>query len=105
MLPTGIHLIRDRWINFGACSKSFTVGLHPMSWSRPMVQPASRDKTKEPKSERNNMFLSIGGVLGVLWVLGMVYGYRMGGAIYILLAAAILMTCLGLRQWWQRPVA
>ena len=51
------------------------------------------------------MFLSIGGVLGILWVLGMAYGYRMGGAIYILLAAAILMMCLGLRQWWQRPVA
>jgi hypothetical protein len=51
------------------------------------------------------MFLSIGGVLGVLWMLGMVYGYRTGGAIYILLGAVILMTCLGLRQWWQRPVA
>jgi hypothetical protein len=51
------------------------------------------------------MFLSMGGVPGVLWVLGMVYGYRMGGAISILLAAAILVACLGLRQWWQRPVA
>ena len=51
------------------------------------------------------MFLSMGGVLGFLWVLGMAYGYRMGGAIYLLLAAAILMTDLGLRQWWQRPVA
>jgi len=51
------------------------------------------------------MFLSMGGVLGVLWVLGKVYGYRMGGAISILLAAAIFMACLGLRQWWQRPVA
>jgi hypothetical protein len=51
------------------------------------------------------MFLSIGGVLGVLWGLGMVYGYRMGGAIYIVLVAAIVMTGFGLRQWWQRPVA
>jgi hypothetical protein len=51
------------------------------------------------------MFLSIGGVLGILWVLGMVYGYRMGGAIYIVLAAATVMTGFGLRQWWQRPVA
>ncbi len=51
------------------------------------------------------MFLSIGGILGVLWVLGMAYGYRMGGAIYIVLAAAIVMTGFGLRQWWRRPLA
>jgi hypothetical protein len=51
------------------------------------------------------MFLSIGGILGVLWVLGMMNGYKMGGAIYIVLAAAIVMMGFGLRQWWQRPVA
>ena len=51
------------------------------------------------------MYLAIGGTLGVLWVLGMAYGYRMGGAIYIVLAAAIIMMGFGLRQWWQRPVA
>jgi hypothetical protein len=50
------------------------------------------------------MFFSISGILGVLWVLGMVYGYRMGGAIYIVLAAAILMMGFGVRQWWQRPL-
>jgi hypothetical protein len=50
------------------------------------------------------MFLSIGVILGILWGLGMVYGYRMGGAIYIVLAAAIVMIGLGLRQWWQRPL-
>lgn len=50
------------------------------------------------------MFLSIGGILGVLWGFGMAYGYRMGGAIYIVLAAAIVMIGFGLRQWWQRPV-
>jgi hypothetical protein len=51
------------------------------------------------------MFLAIGGALAVLWVLGMAYGYRMGGVIYIVLAAAIIMISLGLRQWWRRPVA
>jgi hypothetical protein len=49
------------------------------------------------------MLLYIGGALGVLWGLGMAYGYRMGGAIYIVLAAAIVMMFYGLRQWWQRP--
>jgi hypothetical protein len=51
------------------------------------------------------MLLSIGGVPGVLWVLGMMYGYRMGGAISILLAAASFVVGCGLRPWWQRPVA
>jgi hypothetical protein len=51
------------------------------------------------------MFIGIGGILGVAWVLGMMYGYKMGGAIYIVLAAAIVMMGFGLRQWWQRPVA
>jgi Family of unknown function (DUF5670) len=51
------------------------------------------------------MYLSIGGILGVLWVFGMAYGYRMGGAIYIVLAAAIVMMGLGFRRWWLRPVA
>lgn len=51
------------------------------------------------------MFIGISGILGVLWVLGMTYGYKMGGAIYIVLAAAIVMMGFGLRQWWQRPVA
>lgn len=50
------------------------------------------------------MFFSISGILGVLWALGMVYGYRMGGAIYIVLAASLLMMGFGLRQWWQRPL-
>ncbi len=49
------------------------------------------------------MYLAMGGTLGVLWVLGMLYGDRMGGAIYILLAAAIVMAFLGLRQWWRQP--
>jgi hypothetical protein len=48
------------------------------------------------------MFLGIGGTLGALWLLGMVYGYRMGGAIYILLAAAIVMMFFGLRRWWRQ---
>jgi len=50
------------------------------------------------------MLLSIGGILGILWVLGMSYGYRMDGAIYLLLAAAVVMMFLGLRQWWQRAL-
>jgi Family of unknown function (DUF5670) len=49
------------------------------------------------------MFLNIGAILGVLWLVGMLYGYRLGGAIYILLAAAIVMVLFGLNKWWRRP--
>lgn len=48
------------------------------------------------------MFFAMSGILGVLWLLGMIYGYRMGGAIYILLAAAIVMMFFGLRRWWRQ---
>ena len=51
------------------------------------------------------MFIGIGVILAVLWGFGMAYGYRMDGAIYIVLAAAIAMISLGIRQWWQRPMA
>jgi len=49
------------------------------------------------------MLLSIGGLLGVLWVLGMATGYRLGGAIHLLLAAALIMAFFGFRQWWRQP--
>ena len=49
------------------------------------------------------MYLKIGLVLGLLWMVAMLYGFRLGGAIYIVLAAAIAMTVYGLNQWWRRP--
>jgi hypothetical protein len=49
------------------------------------------------------MLLKIGTILGVLWLAGMLYGYRLGGAIYLVLAAAVVMVLFGLREWWQRP--
>jgi uncharacterized protein DUF5670 len=49
------------------------------------------------------MYLSIGAILGILWVLGMVFNFKLGGAIYILLAAAIVMMFFALRKWWQQP--
>jgi hypothetical protein len=42
-------------------------------------------------------------VLGILWLVGMLYGYRLGGAIHLLLAGATVMMLFGLRQWWRRP--
>jgi hypothetical protein len=49
------------------------------------------------------MYLAMALILGVLWVLGITSGYTFGGAVYALLAGAVIMTVLGLRQWWRRP--
>ena len=50
------------------------------------------------------MFLNGGMiVLAVLWALGMIYNYKLGGAIHLLLAGAIVMMFFALRQWWRRP--
>jgi hypothetical protein len=62
-------------------------GEGPVQWRTlsPILQ------TNNQEIERNNMLFGISGILGVLSILGMVYGYRLGGAIYILLAVAIVM--------------
>jgi hypothetical protein len=49
------------------------------------------------------MFMKIGVALAVVWLLAMLYGYRFGGAIHILLAAAILTALYGVSQWWRKP--
>ena len=49
------------------------------------------------------MYLKLGGLLAVLWLLGMLYGYKLGGGIHIVLAAAVAMVCYGLFQWWRKP--
>ncbi len=59
-------------------------------------------KLKNQKQKRNEMSFKIGATLGVLSLLGMVYGYKLGGAIYLLLAGAVLMVLYGMIQW-RRP--
>jgi len=49
------------------------------------------------------MFWNIAAILGVLWLLGLLTGYTMGGAIYLLLAGAVIMLAFGCRRWWRRP--
>ena len=61
------------------------------------------DKTKN-KKERNNMLVPIALLLGVLWLLGLISGYTLGGAVHVLLVGAIVMMFYGLRVWWRKPV-
>jgi len=49
------------------------------------------------------MYLYIALILGVVWLLGVIWGYTLGGGIHVLLAASLVMSCFGLREWWRRP--
>jgi hypothetical protein len=49
------------------------------------------------------MFLAIALVLGILWALGLLTGYTLGGAVHLLLAGTVVMMLFGLRQWWRKP--
>lgn len=49
------------------------------------------------------MFLAIALLLGILWALGLLSGYTLGGTIHLLLAAAFVTSLLGLRERWRRP--
>ena len=49
------------------------------------------------------MFLSIALILGVLWLVGLLSGYTLAGAVHILFVGAVVMMIIGLRQWWRRP--
>jgi hypothetical protein len=60
-------------------------------------------KPKCQKAERNDMFLKIGAILGALWLLGMLCNYKLGGAIHLVLAGAIVMALYGLNKGWRRP--
>ena len=50
------------------------------------------------------MFVPIALILGVLWLLGLISGYTLGGAVHLLLVGAIVMMLYGLRVWWRKPV-
>jgi hypothetical protein len=60
-------------------------------------------KLKNHKAEMNDVFLKVGAVLGALWLLGMLCNYKLGGAIHLLLAGAIVMALYGLNKGWWRP--
>jgi uncharacterized membrane protein (Fun14 family) len=60
----------------------------------PYTDGCNRHKTRK----ENHMFYTIAGILGVLWLLGMVTGYTAGYFIHILLVMAVVMVLLNLIQ-------
>jgi len=47
---------------------------------------------------KNDMLWTIAVILGVLWLLGLVTSYTMGGLIHILLVVAVIMIVVNLIQ-------
>jgi len=50
------------------------------------------------RREENHMLYTIAGILGVLWLLGLVTGYTAGYFIHILLVVAVIVVLLNLIQ-------
>jgi hypothetical protein len=50
------------------------------------------------------MLYTIAAVLLVLWLLGMVSSYTMGGFIHILLVIALVMVLANFISWRKRPI-
>jgi len=53
---------------------------------------------KSPKERRIEMLWTIAIILGVLWLLGFVSSYTMGGLIHILLVIAIIVVLVNVIQ-------
>jgi len=60
-------------------------------------------KQSEKQTERKNMLYTIAVILIVLWLLGLVTSYTMGGFIHILLVIAIVMILVNLISG-RRPI-
>jgi hypothetical protein len=57
----------------------------------------------EPNKQENHMLYTIAVVLIVLWLLGLVTSYTMGGFVHILLVIAVIMILVNVIQG-RRPV-
>jgi len=64
---------------------------------------ANKAKNKLKEKERKNMLYTIAVILIVLWLLGLVTSYTMGGFIHILLVIAIVMILVNLISG-RRPI-
>ena len=49
------------------------------------------------------MFWTIVILLGLIWMLGLLSGYTLGGAVHLLLVCAVAMGLYGIYQGWRRP--
>jgi len=63
----------------------------------------SNDRDVDPDRKESNMLWTIGVILLVLWLLGFLTSYTMGGLIHILLVIAIVVVLIRVIQG-RRPV-
>ena len=59
-------------------------------------QPSSADT--DSKQQRKNMLFTLAVILLVLWLLGLVSSYTLGGVLHLLLVLAIILFIVGLVQ-------
>jgi hypothetical protein len=83
------------------CSRiGLAVGLHPISKQRSVVYlvPVRRNClsafSSKQKLKGNYMLYTIAMVLVILWILGLVSSYTMGGFVHVLLVIAIIVVLL-----------
>ena len=74
--------ISSRFIKF-----PFRLSIRPPVQRRPMAQ----SKLNHPQKENYIMLLTIAIILLVLWAIGLLTSYTLGGLIHILIAVAIIM--------------
>jgi hypothetical protein len=72
---------------------------------RPIVSKCRSDKVRAEQKQRKepNMLWTITTILIVLWLLGLVSSYTMGGYIHLLLILAVIIILVRLIQG-QRPL-
>ncbi len=71
--------------------QNYRVGIHPIVCAGKWTKTHVSQKTK-------NMLYTIAVVLVVLWLLGLVTSYTLGGFVHILLVIAIIMAIVNLVQ-------
>ena len=69
-----------------------------MPWNREAVSPMSGSRANRRKQEEHDVLQTVAIVLIILWLLGFVTSYTMGGFIHILLIIAVVMILVRLVQ-------
>jgi hypothetical protein len=74
------------------------VGFYPIAAALPVAECKGSEKEKYLESARYHMLWTIAAILLVLWLLGLVSSYTLGGFIHVLLVVAIVMVLVRLIQ-------
>jgi hypothetical protein len=68
------------------------------------AEALARSGSSIPPQKRENMLYTIAVVLIILWLLGLVTSYTMGGVIHVLLVIALVMILVNFISGRRRPL-